>query len=228
LKQLYSLTTIEEEKKLLAACKVDSRKHLRPILIAAVDTAMRRGELLKLRWRNVDFDDRSIEIEAFNTKTARARAVAMTSRLESELKQLYENAPKDPEGLSSESKTISKMDLPQIVHFNVLSYSHRSAAIGSTLAARRAGIQQAIAAARETTAIETARVAEWLVSRPATAPLSIRTTTKVNPIPIARPRKTALKPCRKINRCTLLGLAPKAMRTPISEMRRDVAWETTP
>ena len=91
--------TFEEEKKLLAACEVDSRKHLRPILIAAVDTAMRRGELLKLRWRNVDFDARSIEIEAFNTKTARARAVAMTSRLESELKQLHENAPKDPEGL---------------------------------------------------------------------------------------------------------------------------------
>ena len=91
--------TFEEEKKLSAACEVDSRKHLRPILIAAVDTAMRRGELLKLRWRNVDFAARSIEIEAFNTKTARARAVAMTSRLESELKQLYENAPKDPEGL---------------------------------------------------------------------------------------------------------------------------------
>ena len=93
------LMTFEEEKKLLAACEVDSRKHLRPILIAAVDTAMPRGELLKLRWRNVDFAARSIEIEAFNTKTARARAVAMTSRLESELKQLYENAPKDPEGL---------------------------------------------------------------------------------------------------------------------------------
>src|SRR5262245_52038070 len=93
------LMTFEEEKKLLAACEADSRKHLRPILIAAVDTAMRRGELLKLCWRNVDFDVRSIEIEAFNTKTARARAVAMTSRLESELKQIYENAPKDPEGL---------------------------------------------------------------------------------------------------------------------------------
>ena len=93
------LMTFEEEKKLLVACEVDSRKHLRPILIAAVDTAMRRGELLKLRWRNVDFDARSIEIEAFNTKTARARAVAMTSRLESELKRLYDNAPEDPEGL---------------------------------------------------------------------------------------------------------------------------------
>jgi integrase len=60
---------------------------------------MRRGELLKLRWRNVDFAARSIEIEAFNTKTARARKVAMTSRLESELKRLWENAPRDSEGL---------------------------------------------------------------------------------------------------------------------------------
>jgi integrase len=76
---------------------------------------MRRGELLKLRWRNVDFDDRSIEIEAFNTKTARARAVAMTSRLESELKQLYDNVPKDPEGLVFGIKDNFKMDLPQLV-----------------------------------------------------------------------------------------------------------------
>ncbi|MCI0392768.1 MAG: site-specific integrase [Acidobacteria bacterium] len=91
--------TFEEEERLLAACEVDSRRHLCPILIAAVDTGMRRGELLKLRWRNVDIIARSIEIEAFNTKTARARVVAMTSRLESELKRLYENAPKDPEGL---------------------------------------------------------------------------------------------------------------------------------
>jgi len=71
--------TFEEEERLLAACEVDSRKHLRPILIAAVDTGMRRGELLKMRWRSVDFAARSIEIEAFNTKTARARTVAITS-----------------------------------------------------------------------------------------------------------------------------------------------------
>jgi hypothetical protein len=30
---------------LLKACEVDSRKHLRPIIITAVDTGMRRGEL---------------------------------------------------------------------------------------------------------------------------------------------------------------------------------------
>ena len=53
---------------------------------------MRRGELLKLKWRNVDLKARSIEIEAFNTKTARAREVAMTSRLTKELEDLWNNS----------------------------------------------------------------------------------------------------------------------------------------
>lgn len=91
--------TFEEEERLLAACETHTRKHLRPILIAAVDTGMRRGELLKLKWHNVDFAARSIEIEAFNTKTARARTVAMTSRLASELKLIWENSPKDLDAL---------------------------------------------------------------------------------------------------------------------------------
>ena len=38
-------------------------------------------------------------IEAFNTKTARARTVAMTSRLASELKLIWENSPKDLDAL---------------------------------------------------------------------------------------------------------------------------------
>ncbi|MGE0883118.1 MAG: tyrosine-type recombinase/integrase [Blastocatellales bacterium] len=91
--------TFAEEKQLLAACETSTRKHLRPLLIAAVDTGMRRGELLKLKWRNVDFAARSIEIEAFNTKTARARTVAMTARLAAELKLIWENSPQDLDAL---------------------------------------------------------------------------------------------------------------------------------
>jgi integrase len=45
------------------------------------------------------FENRCIEIEAFNTKTARARTVVMTSRLASELKQIWENSPQDLEGI---------------------------------------------------------------------------------------------------------------------------------
>lgn len=72
------ILTREEERRLLNACS-GPRAHLRPIVIAAIDTGMRRGELLTLRWRDVDFEHDLISIQAFNTKTMRERQVSLTS-----------------------------------------------------------------------------------------------------------------------------------------------------
>jgi integrase len=83
-----------EEKRLLETC-ADSRAHLRPIIITALDTAFRLGELLKLRWRDVDFYNETITIIAFNAKIAEAREVAMTERIKEELTKLWELSPKD-------------------------------------------------------------------------------------------------------------------------------------
>lgn len=81
--------TRDEEDKLLAVC-VEKRSHLRPLIIAAVDTGCRRGELLTLTWEDVDFPSRVINIKAFNTKTARGRQVFITNRLKAELEKLRE------------------------------------------------------------------------------------------------------------------------------------------
>jgi len=89
------ILTREEERRLLNACS-GPRAHLRPIVIAAIDTGMRRGELLSLRWRDVDFEHDLISIQAFNTKTMRERQVSLTARLSQELTALYEQSPKDP------------------------------------------------------------------------------------------------------------------------------------
>src|SRR5262249_31014487 len=88
----------DEEDRLLAACS-GQRAHLRPILIAALDTGMRRGEILKLRWSDVDFEDRLITVRAFNTKNMRERQVSMTGRLALELEAAYGASTKDPESL---------------------------------------------------------------------------------------------------------------------------------
>lgn len=72
--------TRDEEDKLLAVC-VEKRSHPRPLIIAAVDTGCRRGELLTLTWEDVDFPASVINIKAFNTKTARGRQVFITDRL---------------------------------------------------------------------------------------------------------------------------------------------------
>jgi integrase len=88
----------QEEPRLLASC-TGRRSHLKPILIAALDTAMRRGELFKLCWSDVNLVKCSIFIKALNSRSPRPRSVGITPRLLSELKRLYEMSPKDSEGL---------------------------------------------------------------------------------------------------------------------------------
>lgn len=87
----------DEEHRLLAAC-TGRRAQLKAVLICALDTGMRRGEIISLQWKHVDLIGRLIRIEAFNTKTMRARTVPMTERLAAELHRLYEQSTGDSEG----------------------------------------------------------------------------------------------------------------------------------
>jgi integrase len=86
--------THDEEARLLEACK-GRRTHLRPFLIAALDTAMRSGELMKLRWSDVCFASGLLMVRAENSKTNRARVVAITPRLRSELLTLWHHSTQD-------------------------------------------------------------------------------------------------------------------------------------
>lgn len=92
------IITMQEEERLLAACS-GRRAHIRPILIAALDTGMRIGEILKLTWEDVDFDSQIIIVRAFNTKTMRTRYVATTPRLFAALKNIYIESTKEPTAL---------------------------------------------------------------------------------------------------------------------------------
>jgi len=92
------ILTEDEERKMLDLC-TGRRTHLRPILLTALDTGMRRGEILKLTWKEVSLEERLIYVRAFNNKLMKARWLAMTSRLEEALKILFDHSPKDPDGL---------------------------------------------------------------------------------------------------------------------------------
>ena len=105
--------TFDEERRLLEVCtgertitytrqgkevtaKIEGgREYLKSLVITAVDTAMRRGELLKLRWKDVNFEDRTITIIASNSKTLKAREVGMTDRICNEMNRLWKHSPKD-------------------------------------------------------------------------------------------------------------------------------------
>lgn len=84
----------DEEIRLLNAC-TGVRAHLKPILICALDTGMRRGEILSLTWDNVDIENRRITLAAMNTKTLKPRTVPISDRLTIELRTLKEHSFED-------------------------------------------------------------------------------------------------------------------------------------
>ncbi|MDQ2855762.1 MAG: site-specific integrase [Acidobacteriota bacterium] len=98
-KKRERILTREEETRLLAACDNARRKHLLPIIVCALDTGMRQGEIFSLRWREVDFDNGMITVDAFNTKTMRSRTISLTTRLAKELEAIAAQAPKRPDDL---------------------------------------------------------------------------------------------------------------------------------
>jgi len=84
-----TVLSFEEETRLLAACNTPHRRHLGAFIIAALDTGARRGELLKVRRSDVDFDERVIHnITSYKGKTVYRRPVPLTDRLADALKRL--------------------------------------------------------------------------------------------------------------------------------------------
>jgi integrase len=74
------ILTYEEEQKLLYACepKVNRNIYTRPFVILALETAMRRGELLGLKWINIDIHKRTAFI--LLTKNGESRTVPLSTR----------------------------------------------------------------------------------------------------------------------------------------------------
>ena len=74
--------SIEEAGRLIDA----SPDHLKPILLTALDTGMRRGEILKMQWRDIDFENRLIFLP--ETKNGTPRYVPISDRLRESLQRL--------------------------------------------------------------------------------------------------------------------------------------------
>lgn len=99
--------SLDEESRLLAVC-VDERAHLLPIVIAALDTGLRPGELFSLTWIDVNLSLRVISVQAKNTKTLTGRKLPISNRLLRELRALYQGRDADDQLVFGIQRSIAK------------------------------------------------------------------------------------------------------------------------
>ena len=84
------ILTPEEEDCLFEAAS----EHLRPILVVALNTGMRRGEILNLHWHQIDLYSREIRVE--KTKSGKSRVVDINSVLFEEFRRLKNERQNSP------------------------------------------------------------------------------------------------------------------------------------
>jgi integrase len=72
-----AVMSLDEEARLLS----HAISHLHPLVIAALDTGMRRGELLSQRWEHIDLTRRLLFVTHSKTAGGEAREIPLTARV---------------------------------------------------------------------------------------------------------------------------------------------------
>ncbi|GBD38674.1 MAG: hypothetical protein KatS3mg078_2252 [Deltaproteobacteria bacterium] len=75
--QVERILTPEEEERLLSVCN----SSLRAIIITALNTGMRKGEILSLRWEDVDLENNLITVRHDISKSKKVRRIPINATL---------------------------------------------------------------------------------------------------------------------------------------------------
>ena len=70
-----------EQKRLLQACEESGSKDLFLVVALALGTGMRKGEIMSLRWKDINFSDEKAIIFLEKTKNGRPRSILITGLL---------------------------------------------------------------------------------------------------------------------------------------------------
>jgi integrase len=90
----YRVLSYEEEFRLLASCDQSELRyrapHLKSIILIALYTGLRRSEILRLRWTDIDFDQNVLIVRKSKTTSGRGRRVGLNSLLRQTLLSSFE------------------------------------------------------------------------------------------------------------------------------------------
>lgn len=109
--------SVEECKKLIEACD----RHLRPIVITALNTGMRKGEILSLKWENVDLRHGFILLQ--KTKNGERREIPINDTL----RAVFQSIPR-------------RLDVPYVFYDEVTGKPYKDVKRSFKTACRKAGI----------------------------------------------------------------------------------------
>lgn len=70
--------SLDEETRLLAAC-TGRIAHLHDLVVLAIQTGMRRGEILGLQWAHVDFERKVLYVH--RSKSGKPRSIPMSDQV---------------------------------------------------------------------------------------------------------------------------------------------------
>ena len=84
--QMMRILSAEEEEKLMKCASLS----LKPVLVTALATGMRIGEILELTWDKVDLERGVITVD--NTKNGKSRYIPINSRLSDVLRKIWESS----------------------------------------------------------------------------------------------------------------------------------------
>ena len=111
--QKERILTYEEEMRLLDACN----EYLRPIIVTALHTGMRKTEILTLNWSNIDLENGLITIDQTNTKSKKTRRIPINSTMRILLKEQWLRTGQGP--FRNEYVFISKTGTPYKFHTSI-------------------------------------------------------------------------------------------------------------
>jgi integrase len=80
------------EREVTAKISVDN-PFLKAMITLALDSGLRRGEIFKISWKDIDFDNGIIRVLGTNTKTERERLAPLSQRARMELEKIKDISP---------------------------------------------------------------------------------------------------------------------------------------
>jgi integrase len=93
-REIERLLPSDEQKLLKEAQKISGQNiYILPLIKLALATGMRRGEILSIHWKNINFNDIFIEVKAINTKSGYGRYIPLNSDIALILEDLRLLAP---------------------------------------------------------------------------------------------------------------------------------------